>query len=157
MFWSRMLKVWSCQSEDIFALLFMFVIVSAIACCFKYFSALYFHWNLSLHIIGISLCTSGCKLMGLLDSCSTSPVTMRGIVMMDMNMAEDGGAICHLLRDEATLRCTKSIDHFFTLDIPDLHSRVYVRNNTASGGGGVAFARCLQHHLSAPGEYNFFA
>lgn len=93
--------------------------------------------------------------MGLLDSCSTSPVTMRGIVMMNMNMAEDGGAICHLLRDEATLRCTKSSDHFFTLDIPDPHSRVYVRNNTALGGGGVAFARCLQHHLSAPGNYNF--
>jgi len=84
---------------------------------------------------------------------STYPVTLGGRVRITNNLAMgDGGGVCALLRDEMTLRCgARASPRFFLLDVPDAASDVRISGNVARGGGGAAFARCLQHPF-ATGE-----
>ena len=74
---------------------------------------------------------------------SSRPLALRGAAQLSGNRAAgDGGAVCALRRDEATLVCAPTVGEFPFLCALAGDATVIVRGNSAAAGGGAFAARC---------------
>ncbi len=73
---------------------------------------------------------------------SSMALNLTGVVAARGNRARAGGAVCALLRNEATQICAAPLAAFPFLVAANPAARVMLVNNTADTGGGALFASC---------------